>query len=103
MKPKTAQEIEILAEGGHILARIMKGLAGMCVVGAKAADLDAYAEQEISAAGGTPSFKGFGKPGQEFPNALCVSPNDMLVHGIPHKDLVFKAGDLVGLDLGMEY
>lgn len=103
MKPKTAQEIEALAEGGHILARIMKDLVTMCVPGARAADLDAYAEEAIRKAGGKPSFKGFGKPGQEFPNALCVSPNDMLVHGIPHEKLVFKTGDLIGLDLGMEY
>lgn len=103
MKPKTAEEIEILAEGGHALARIMKDLVKMCVPGANAADLDAYAEAEIKKAGGAPSFKGFGKPGEEFPNALCVSPNDMLVHGIPHKDVVFRDGDLIGLDIGMEY
>jgi len=103
MKPKTAKEIELLAEGGHILARIMKDLVARCVIGANAFDLDAYAEEAIRAAGGTPSFKGFGKPGEEFPNALCVSPNDMLVHGIPHQDLVFREGDLIGLDLGMEY
>ncbi|MDP3995594.1 MAG: type I methionyl aminopeptidase [bacterium] len=103
MTPKTPQEIELLAEGGHILARIMRDLAGMCAPGAKARDLDAYAEEEIKKAGGEPSFKGFGSPGQEFPNALCVSPNDMLVHGIPHRALIFKEGDLIGLDLGMRY
>ncbi|OJI07573.1 type I methionyl aminopeptidase [bacterium CG10_46_32] len=103
MKPKTPQEIEILAEGGHILARIMKELVRKCVVGAHAADLDLYAEAEILKAGGTPSFKGFGNPGEEFPNTVCVSPNDMLVHGIPHADLVFKKGDLIGLDIGMKY
>ncbi len=103
MKPKTPREIEILAEGGHILARIMKDLVARCVPGATAARLDAYAEAEIRTAGGTPSFKGFGKAGEEFPNALCISPNDMLVHGIPSEELVFKEGDLIGLDLGMEY
>ncbi|MBI1961297.1 MAG: type I methionyl aminopeptidase [Parcubacteria group bacterium] len=103
MKQKSPEEIEKLAHCGHILAKIMKGLAARCVVGANAMELDAYAEEAIRKAGGTPSFKGFGKPGEEFPNALCVSPNDMLVHGIPHKDLVFKKGDLIGLDLGMEY
>ncbi|MBI2050447.1 MAG: type I methionyl aminopeptidase [Parcubacteria group bacterium] len=103
MKPKTAKEIELLAEGGHILACIMKDLVARCVAGANASDLDALAEEEIRKAGGSPSFKGFGKPGEEFPNVLCVSPNDMLVHGIPHKDLAFREGDLIGLDLGLEY
>ncbi len=103
MKLKSPEEIKKLAEGGHILAKIMKDVVARCVVGADASDLDAYAEEAIRKAGGSPSFKGFGKPGEEFPNALCVSPNDMLVHGIPHEKLVFKEGDLIGLDLGMEY
>lgn len=103
MKLKTAEEIEILATGGAELARIMRALSGMAVCGARASDLDAFAEQAIRDFGGAPSFKGYGGKGSEFPNALCVSPNDMVVHGIPYEDLVFQEGDIIGLDLGMEY
>ncbi|MBU2575523.1 type I methionyl aminopeptidase [Patescibacteria group bacterium] len=103
MKLKSKYEIKILAEGGAKLAQIMRELVKMCKVGARASELDEYAEKRIIELGGKPSFKGFGPVGQEFPNALCVSPNDMVVHGIPHKDLKFKEGDLIGLDVGMEY
>jgi len=100
---KTAEEIELLAEGGAILARIMQDLAAQCVPGASAASLNEYAESEIEKCGGTPAFKGYGPKGQEFPATLCISPNDMLVHGIPYKELVFKDGDVVGIDIGMKY
>ncbi|PIQ79390.1 MAG: type I methionyl aminopeptidase [Parcubacteria group bacterium CG11_big_fil_rev_8_21_14_0_20_41_14] len=103
MREKTKQEIEILAQGGAKLAQIMRELSERCVAGAKASDLDEYAEKRILELGGKPSFKGFGPIGQEFPSTLCVSPNEMVVHGIPRKDLEFKDGDLVGLDIGMEY
>ncbi len=103
MKLKTAAEIKILAEGGQKLAAILRALAALCRPGMNAAELDSRAEAMIRAAGGEPSFKGFGAPGREFPGTLCVSPNDMVVHGIPHPDLVFKAGDLIGIDIGMKY
>ncbi|MDP1709344.1 MAG: type I methionyl aminopeptidase [Candidatus Komeilibacteria bacterium] len=103
MKLKTEKEIEILAEGGHILAEILAELAKMCQPGVTAAELDIEAEKRIRAAGGEPSFKNFGPLGSEFPASLCVSPNEMVVHGIPYKHLIFKDGDLVGLDLGMKY
>lgn len=103
MQLKTPQEIEILAEGGHLLAEIMKELVKMCQAGVSAAELDKFAEARIRELGGEPSFKNFGPIGKEFPASLCVSPNEMLVHGIPYKELIFKDGDLVGLDLGMKY
>lgn len=103
MNPKTPQEIELLAEGGAHLARIMRSLCAMAVPGASAGELNAFAESEIEKLGARPSFKGFGPAGKEFPSALCISPNDMLVHGIPYDKLTFSQGDLVGIDIGMEY
>ena len=103
MQVKSEAEIKILAEGGKILADIMRRTKARARVGVKASELDRAAEQMILKAGGEPSFKGFGPAGQEFPASLCVSPNDMLVHGIPGAELVFKEGDLIGLDLGMKY
>lgn len=103
MKLKTEKEIEIIAEGGHILAEIMQVLVAMCKPGVTAAELDTKAEKLIRQAGGEPSFKNFGPLDQEFPASLCVSPNEMVVHGIPYDHLIFKEGDMVGLDLGMKY
>jgi len=60
--------------------------------------LDAQAQKLIERAGGKASFKGY----SGFPNALCVSVNQTVVHGIPN-DQPFAEGDLVGLDIGMEY
>lgn len=103
MNPKTPQEIELLAEGGAHLARIMRELVEMAIPGASAGDLNRYAESEIIKLGGRSSFKGFGSKGKEFPATLCISPNDMLVHGIPYDKLLFAKGDVVGIDIGMEY
>src|SRR3989338_4386453 len=103
MNLKTPQEIEILAQGGHILAEIMNQLAARCRAGLTAAELDKKAEELIRQQGGEPSFKNFGPLGSEFPASLCVSPNELVVHGIPGQDLVFKPGDIAGLDLGMKY
>lgn len=103
MKLKTPEEIGVLAEGGHLLAEILSELVKMCQAGASAAELDRQAEEKIHQVGGEPSFKTFGPIGKEFPTSLCVSPNDMLVHGIPYEHLIFQEGDLIGLDLGMKY
>jgi|TARA_B100001971_G_C18238862_1_gene569321 methionyl aminopeptidase len=103
MKLKSLEEIDILEEGGTKLAQIMRELVEMCSAGMTADILDKEAEARIIKFGGKPSFKGFGPVGQEFPNTLCISPNEMVVHGIPSKNLKFKEGDIIGLDIGMEY
>jgi methionyl aminopeptidase len=99
------KEIEILKQGGKILADVLQLVVKQAVPGARAADLDALAEKEIRARGGVPSFKNYraqaGDP--TFPSSLCVSVNDEVVHGIPHKDKILKDGDIVGLDLGVQY
>ena len=95
---KTPQEIEILKEGGAILASILEKLSKKVVVGVSGLELDKLAESWIKEAGGRPAFKNY----QGFPNTLCVSVNDTVVHGIP-SSIPFQEGDLVGLDIGMEY
>jgi methionyl aminopeptidase len=95
---KSDKEIAILREGGKILGQIRDQLAASAKVGVTGLELDAQATKLIQAAGGKPAFKGY----QGFPNALCVSVNQTVVHGIPN-DQPFAEGDLVGLDIGMEY
>ncbi len=65
--------------------------------------LNEFAEAEIVKAGGRPSFKNYGSKKNPFPAGLCTSVNDVIVHGIPSRDVILKDGDIVGLDIGMEY
>ena len=95
---KTSEEIKTLREGGKILGKILRQIAEDVKVGNTGKQLTAKAEELIKKAGGTPSFKNY----HGFPDALCVSINDAVVHGIP-TDKPFKEGDLVGIDLGMKY
>lgn len=100
---KTEQEIDDIEEGGKILRRILVDLEKQAVPGVSTQELNAYAEREMRAAGGTPSFIGYGPKNNPFPAGLCTSLNDVVVHGIPSKEDVLRDGDIVGLDIGMEY
>ena len=98
MLEKTKDEIKILQAGGQILAQILHDLGKKVAVGMTGQELDKLAEAWILKAGGQPSFKKY----NNFPNSLCVSVNQTVVHGIPSQQ-PFKEGDLIGLDLGMKY
>ncbi|OHA13100.1 MAG: type I methionyl aminopeptidase [Candidatus Tagabacteria bacterium RIFCSPLOWO2_01_FULL_39_11] len=102
---KTEKEIEILKEAGHVLASILYAVLKEVKPGVSALNLDKYAEELIYKAGGRPSFKGFKTKDNKisFPSSLCVSLNDEVVHGIPYENKILKSGDIVSLDLGMEY
>lgn len=100
---KTQEEIEIIAEGGAIMNSILNKLAKMAVPGVSTLELDEFAEKEILACGGRPSFLGYGPKNNPFPGSLCTSINDVVVHGIPSNEDVLKDGDIIGLDIGMEY
>ncbi len=95
---KTSDEIEIIAEGGKILAGIMKQLEERVKPGITGKELDRFAQNMIFKAGGECSFKGY----EGFPGCLCVSFNEEIVHAAP-SDRVFKEGDIVSLDLGIFY
>jgi methionyl aminopeptidase len=102
---KSAQEIKILHEGGQKLSLILRKVAKLVKPGISAEDLDELSFKLISQYGGKPSFLNYqpdfaDKP---FPKSMCVSINETVVHGIPSKAMILKEGDLVSLDLGMEY
>ncbi|MEK7090757.1 MAG: type I methionyl aminopeptidase [Patescibacteria group bacterium] len=101
---KNDRELYILREGGKKLAEILESIKAGATPGVAAKELDRIAEEEILKAGGKPSFKGYRPPGvlNKYPATLCVSINDAVVHGIPGEQ-VLKDGDLVGIDIGMEY
>lgn len=95
---KTPEELEIMAEGGSKLGKILDQLLFQAQAGVKLLDLDTLAEKLIIEAGGKPSFKTV--PGYKWSTCLCV--NDMVVHGIPTSYLL-KDGDVLTIDVGMLY
>ena len=88
-----------MAEGGRLLASILKRMEVATVAGATTKEIDNLAERLILECGGAPSFKGEGG----FPATTCISINDEVVHGVPSAKRVVKDGDLVSLDVGMVY
>lgn len=100
---KTREEIETLAEGGRLLHDILYATAALAKPGVSTLTLNTFAENEIAKIGGRPSFKNYGPKKNPFPAALCTSLNDEVVHGIPSEKVILKSGDIVGLDIGMEY
>ena len=100
---KKPDEIKIIEEGGKILGDILKRAAAMVRRGISTAEINDFAEQEMMKAGGRPSFIGYGDRKNPFPAGLCTSINDAVVHGIPSHEDILQEGDIVGLDIGMEY
>jgi len=94
----TEKEISIMAEGGKILSKIIHETAKHAKAGVTTKYLDKVAEDLIFQYGARPAFKGF----NGYPNALCVSVNEEIVHAIP-SDKILKEGDLLTLDLGIKF
>ena len=102
---KQKNEIELLRQGGHILGQIMKQLLSEIKPGVTTGHLEKMADFLIKEAGGRPAFKGFkqDKDDDPFPTVLCASINNEVVHApsLPSREL--KAGDIITIDIGMEY
>jgi methionyl aminopeptidase len=98
VKIKTSQEIAIMAEGGKILASILRKLENKVKPGIATKELDELAEELIFKSGGGCSFKGH----QGFPACLCASVNEEIVHGEP-SNRILREGDIFSLDLGLFY
>ena len=96
---KTDTEIKLLREGGKRLADILACTLDYLQPGQSTAEINAYTEQLFAKSGGRPSFKGF----QGFPAAACISVNHEVVHGIPRPDKIIQEGDIVDVDVGLEY
>ena len=93
---KTNRELKIMREAGRISANALK-LAGEAIEpGVSTWEIDRVARHYIEEQGATPSFLGYGG----FPASACISVNDVVIHGIPHKDKIIKKGDIVSIDVG---
>ena len=103
--PKTAEEISIMREGGHLLSSALQKAVDAAKDGITIRELDKIAEDAIRAGGGEPSFLGYkSRPTDEgFPSTVCISVNDEVVHGSGAREVVLHNGDLVGLDIGCWY
>ncbi len=93
---KTEEEIDLIRESSLLVAKTLAEIAGLIKPGITTQALDEIAEEFIRDNGGMPAFKGY----NGFPNTLCVSPNDQVVHGIPN-GRALKDGDILSVDCGV--
>ncbi len=101
---KNPAEIEAIRQGGRILGRILQELKVMVAPGVGTASLEAHLISEIAKAGGRPAFLNYPMGGGlYFPSALCASINEEVVHGTALPDRILKSGDIIDLDIGMEW
>lgn len=96
---KTPVEIASMRESGRLLATVLATLKQAVQPGMSTKDLSEIAKRELRSTGGQPTFLGY----YGFPDVLCVSVNDEVVHGIPKSDHFIKEGDIVSLDFGVTY
>ncbi|MET7254874.1 type I methionyl aminopeptidase [Dyadobacter jiangsuensis] len=94
---KTEEEINLIKVSAQVLGKAHAEVATWVKPGVTTGKLDAVAEEYIRDNGGIPSFKGFNK----FPASLCISVNEVVVHGIPG-GYVLKEGDIVSIDCGVK-
>lgn len=93
---KTDGEVELLRESNQLVSKTLAEVAGHIKPGVTTLRLDAIAEEFIRDHGALPAFKGYGG----FPNTLCTSVNDEVVHGIP-SDYTLREGDIISVDCGV--
>jgi methionyl aminopeptidase len=98
-KVKTDKEIIAIKESGRMLATVLSVLRTEMKPGMSTKDVANIADKELKGLGGEPAFLGY----QGFPDVICISVNDEVVHGIPKANKIIRNGDIVGLDYGVKY
>jgi methionyl aminopeptidase len=96
---KTPAEIKAMRESGRMLATVLEYLRNQVAIGMTTKHLSDLAASELKVLGGKPSFLGY----QGFPDVICISLNNEVVHGIPTTSRVIADGDIVSLDFGVTY
>jgi methionyl aminopeptidase len=102
---QSQKDIDALQKLGKSHARVLKALTEKVAPGVTTTELEELALKVIADEGGTPAFKGYQPQGapRPFPCALCVAPNNTVVHGIPtEQNYILTEGDIIGLDVGIE-
>ena len=93
---KTDEEVGFLRRSNMLVSKTLAEVASLIKPGITTLYLDKIAEEYIRDNGGIPGFKGYGG----FPNTLCTSVNDEVVHGIP-SNYTLKEGDIISIDCGV--
>ncbi|WKV10736.1 type I methionyl aminopeptidase [Marivirga harenae] len=93
---KTKEEIELMRKSALLVSKTLGLMAELLEPGVTTLELDKKAEEYIRDNGGVPGFLGL----YDFPNTLCMSPNEQVVHGFPNKDPL-KEGDIISIDCGV--
>lgn len=96
---KTPSEIAIMRGANQIVASALTMLEKNIYAGITTWQLDKLAERYVRERGAAPAFKGY----RGFPNSLCISVNEQVVHGIPSKKVILQTGDIVSIDFGVKY
>lgn len=94
---RTESEIDLIRHSSLLVAKTHGEISNWIEPGVSLKKLDSIAEDFIRSAGGVPAFKGY----HGFPNTLCISLNDVVVHGIP-SDYELRDGDVVSVDCGVK-
>lgn len=94
---KSPAEIEKMRAASLLVAEVLAELAAMVAPGVSTLDLDAAAERLVRGRGAEPAFKGY----RGYPNTLCASVNEQVIHGIPSKRPLVE-GDIISLDMGVK-
>ncbi|MGJ3234730.1 type I methionyl aminopeptidase [Marivirga sp.] len=93
---KTKEEIELMRKSALLVSKTLGLMAELLEPGVTTLELDKKAEEYIRDNGGVPGFLGL----YDFPNTLCMSPNEQVVHGFPNKEPL-KEGDIISIDCGV--
>ncbi|HPO11042.1 MAG TPA: type I methionyl aminopeptidase [bacterium] len=96
---KTKEQIERIREASRILASILEFVLPRVKAGMSTKEIDEIIEKKIIENGAIPSCKGF----YGFPACSCISVNEEVTHGIPRKNKILKNGDIVDIDVVIEY
>jgi methionyl aminopeptidase len=93
---KSPDEVAKLREANLIVSAVLDACEAACKPGVSTWELNEVADREMKKAGATSAFLGY----HGYPAVLCTSVNEVVVHGIPRRDVILKEGDIVGIDFG---
>ena len=96
---KSLDEIHQMRDAALVVASILDEMCAAAVPGVSTFEIDRIARAGIKRDGVVSAFLGYARP--PYPAVTCISVNEEIVHGIPRKDKVLQAGDLVGIDFGV--
>ncbi len=99
MHKKSREEIKLMRMAGNIVALVHQEMKKVIEPGISTLELDKIAFDIIKKNKAIPTFLGY----NGFPNSICASVNEQVVHGIPSKDVILKEGDIISIDVGATF